>query len=78
MNNGNGSSNDKDLLSKPLHRSDGGATAGTGSLEHLVPRRLAREMLATETAYEDPKPSFMDVLLDLQSQDVVTVDLKAK
>ena len=43
--------------------------AGTGGLEHLVPRWLATEAMAAETAYEEPKESFTDLLLELQSGD---------
>ena len=43
--------------------------AGTGGLEHLVPRWLAMEAISTETAYEEPKKSFTELLLELQSRD---------
>jgi hypothetical protein len=42
---------------------------GTGGLEHLVPRWVATEAIATETAYGEPKESFTKLLLELQSKD---------
>src|SRR5437667_4558517 len=44
----------------------------TGSLEHLVPRGVAREAASAEMAYEKPKESLIDLLLELQSEDTST------
>jgi hypothetical protein len=55
-----------------------GNVAGTGGLEHLVPRWIANEALATETAYEKPKVSFIELLLDMQGRDAFSQEKKQK
>jgi len=66
--------------SKPLDfRSQGGndgKAAGTGGLEHLVPRCVAMRAMSTETAYDEPAESMQDLLLALQSGDAWTANLK--
>ena len=61
-----------------MQRNDDGTVAGTGGLEHLVPRWVAQEVLSTETAYEEPKSSVTELLLELQSRDALAVSLKQK
>ena len=59
--------------SKPWDfRSQGGndgKAAGTGGLEHLIPRWVAMEAMSTETAYNEPAESMQDLLIALQSED---------
>jgi len=66
--------------SKPLDfRSQGGndgKAAGTGGLEHLVPRCVAMRAMSTETAYDEPGESMQDLLFALQSGDAWTANLK--
>src|SRR5438270_474799 len=43
--------------------------AGTGGLEHLVPQRVAMAATLSETAYDEPKESLRELLLNLQLGD---------
>ena len=45
---------------------------GTGGLEHLVPRGVAREAASAETVYKESKELLIDLLLELQSGDTST------
>jgi hypothetical protein len=59
-----------DETSTFLRRGNGiSLVTGTGGLEHLVPRWVAMEAMSTETAYKEPKESFTELLLELQSGD---------
>jgi hypothetical protein len=42
---------------------------GTRGLELLVLRSVVIEAMATETTFEEPKESFMKLLLEMQSKD---------
>ena len=56
-----------------LRRGDGAdPVTGTSGLEHLMPQGVAREAAFAETAYEEPKESLVDLLLELQSGDTST------
>ena len=49
-----------------LRRGDGAdPITGTGGLEYLVPQGVAREAASAEMAYEKPKESLIDLLLEL-------------
>ena len=62
-----------DEMSTTLRRGNGtNPDAGTGGLEHLVLRGVAREAASAETAYEEPKELLIDLLLELQSEDTST------
>ena len=60
-----------------LRRGDGlNPIAGTGGQEHLVPRCVAAEAAATETASEEPAETLTEMLLELQSGDALVVRQK--
>ena len=49
-----------------LRRGDGAdPVTGTGGLEHLVPRGVAREAAFAKMAYKKPKESLIELLLEL-------------
>ena len=55
-----------DEMSTTLRRGNGtNPDAGTGGLEHLVPRRVAMAATLSETAYDEPKESLRELLLNL-------------
>jgi hypothetical protein len=59
-----------DKMPTSLQRGDDAyPVAGTGGLELLVPWSVVMEAMATETAFEEPKESFMKLLLEMQSKD---------
>ena len=56
-----------------LRRGDGAdPITSTSGLEHLMLREVAREAASAEIAYEEPKESLIDLLLELQSGDIST------
>ena len=59
-----------DEMSTTLRRGNGtNPDAGTGGLEHLVPWRVAMAATLSETAYDEPKESLRELLLNLQLGD---------
>ena len=59
-----------DEMSTTLRRGNGtNPDAGTGGLEHLVPRRVAMAATFSKTAYDEPKKSLRKLLLNLQLRD---------
>ena len=66
-----------DEMSSSKRRCDGtNHITGTGGLEHLVPRSLVRAAMASETAYDEPKESLNELLLELQKGDASTASWK--
>ena len=56
-----------------LRRGDGAdPVTGTGGLEYLMLRGVAREAASAEMAYKEPKELLIDLLLELQSGDTST------
>ena len=51
---------------------------GTGSLEYLVLQSLVRAAIASEIAYNEPKESLNELLLELQKGDASTASWKQR
>ena len=59
-----------DEMSTTLRRGNStNPDAGTGGLEHLVPWRVAMAATLSEMAYDEPKESLRELLLNLQLRD---------
>src|SRR4051794_24713889 len=59
-----------DETSTTLRQGNGtNSDTGTGGLEHLVPRKVAMAATLSEMAYDEPKESLRELLLNLQLGD---------